>query len=364
MSKAMVRMAIVLAVVTAGGVGAQPMPQWRLGTQAYSFNRFTFAEAVAKTQSLGLKVIEAYPDQKLGGQMGDAPFTHGMSPEHRRQVKQLLADSGITLVNYGVVSLPNDEAECRRVFDFAKDMGIETIVSEPPEEAFDMIDRLCQEYEIGVAIHNHPNPSHYWNYETVLKVCEGRSQWIGACADTGHWTRSGIDPLEAIEKLGAAGRIRVLHFKDLNTFGVNDGSAHDVVWGTGVSKAREVLTELDRQGFAGVFSIEYEYNWLESLPEIAGCVAFFRKTAAELSDEPYTDVFAGDLSNAVMEPGAWAFDADGVLSPAANAHGDIWSRQRYGNFILELDYRVNAGGNSGVFVRTDSIENWLNTIQE
>ena len=43
---------------------------------------------------------------------------------------------GITLVNYGVVGLPNNEAECRKVFDFAKEMGIETIVSEPPEDAF------------------------------------------------------------------------------------------------------------------------------------------------------------------------------------------------------------------------------------
>ncbi|MBN1359842.1 MAG: DUF1080 domain-containing protein [Sedimentisphaerales bacterium] len=344
----------------ATAAGGQPMPQWRLGTQAYSFNRFSFEEAVAKTKGLGLEYIEAYPGQRLGAGIGNGAFNHDMPAERRQALKQLLKGNGLKLVNYGVVGLPNDEAECRKVFDFAKDMGIETIVSEPPEEAFELIDKLCQEYQIGVAIHNHPNPSHYWNPDTVLKVCEGRSNLIGACADTGHWTRSGIDPLEAITKLGAAGRIRSLHFKDLNEFG-NHG-AHDVIWGTGVSKARQVLAELDRQGFEGVFSIEYEYNWDNSVPEIAGCVALFKKTAAELSDVSYLDIFKKDLGNAVMEDNAWAFDADGVLTPVG--HGDIWTKERYGNFVLELDWRVPEGGNSGVFIRTDSIENWLNTAIE
>ena len=38
---------------------------WRLACQAYSFNRFTFFEAVDKTASTGCKFIEAYPGQKL-----------------------------------------------------------------------------------------------------------------------------------------------------------------------------------------------------------------------------------------------------------------------------------------------------------
>jgi len=351
---------VVGTCVCVGAVtGAQAKETWRLGTQAYSFNRFTFQEAVAKTKSLNLKYIEAYPGQRLSADRPGAKVDHNMSAGQRRQVKQMLKDAGITLVNYGVVGLPNNEAECRKVFDFARDMGIETIVSEPPEDAFDLIDKLCNEYKIGVAIHNHPKPSHYWNYETVMKVCKGRSKWIGACADTGHWTRSEIDPLVAVRTLGRAGRIRSFHFKDLNQFA---GGAHDVPWGTGVSKARAVLAELVDQGFEGSFSIEYEYNWDNSVPEIRQCVEWFNKTAAELSDVPYVDVFKKDLSNGVMESNAWAFDKDGVLSPVG--HGDIWTKERYGNFTLELDYRVPAGGNSGVFIRTGSIENWINTAIE
>ena len=275
---------------------ADSFKDWKLGMQAYSFNRFTFFEAVDKTKALEMEFIEAYPGQTLSKEKPDVKTDHNMSAADRKLMLQKLRESGVKLMNYGVVGLPNNEAECRKVFDFAKEMGIETIVSEPPEDAFDLIDRLCKEYQISVALHNHPKPSHYWDPDTVLRVCEGRSKWIGACADTGHWTRSSVDPLEAIKKLGKANRIISLHFKDLNEFG--NPSAHDVPWGTGVSQAGAILTELNRQKFSGVFSIEYEHNWLNSMPEISKCVAFFRKAAAELSDVKFQDVFKKDLSNA------------------------------------------------------------------
>ena len=44
-----------------------------------------------------------------------------------------------------------------------------------------------------------------------------------------------------------------------------------------------VLDELHAQGFTGGISIEYEYNWEKSVPEIAQCVKFFNATCAELA---------------------------------------------------------------------------------
>lgn len=252
---------------------------WRLGCQAYSFNRFTFYEAVDKNASLGLKWIEAYPGQKLSAEKPDLKLNESLPPEGRKEVKKKLADCGVKLVNYGVCGLSKDEGASRRIFDFAKDMGIETIVSEPADDAFDTLDRLVEEYKINVALHNHPEPSRYWNPDTVLKAVEGRSRRIGACADTGHWMRSGIHPIDAIKKL--KGHIISFHLKDLNKFGKRD--AHDVPWGTGAADLEKVLAEIYRQKIQAVFSIEYEHNWLNSVPEIALCVEFFDKTAARLA---------------------------------------------------------------------------------
>ncbi len=321
---------------------------WRLGMQAYTFNRFTFFEAVDKTASLGLDWIEAYPGQKLSA---DSNFTvdHNMSDEACQLMQAKLRDAGVRLINYGVVGLSKDEAASRKVFDWAKKMGVRTIVSEPPEDAFDTIEKLCEEYEISVAIHNHPKPSHYWNPETVLKVIEGRSQRIGACADTGHWVRSSLDPVECLKKL--EGRIISSHFKELQ-----DG--HDVPWGQGQNRATALLKELHRQGYRGSFSIEYEHNWLNSVPEIRQCVAFFNKMANELKPGGFTDLLAADLSNCTFKEGAWTYE-DGVL--ARKGGGDIYTKEQYGDFILDLEVKVDPKSNSGVFIRTADVKDPVQT---
>lgn len=253
--------------------------RWRLGVQAYSFRMFTLFEAIDKSKELGLTCIEMYPGQKLSKDMPDVKTTPNMPADARIALKKKLKENGVKAVNYGVINLTKDEKQCREIFDFAKDMGIETIVSEPSEDALDTIEKLCKEYRIRVAIHNHPKPSHYWNPDTVLAALKGRSRMIGVCADTGHWTRSGLDPIEQIKKL--KGRIVSLHLKDLKDFGTKN--THDVPWGTGKSKTKEVLEELNKQGFRGVFSIEYEHNWENSMPEIKKCVEFFNKTKAGLT---------------------------------------------------------------------------------
>jgi len=325
---------------------------WRLGMQAWTFNRFTFYEAVEKTAALGLGWIEAYPGQQLSKERPDVKFHHTMSAQTREEVKQKLKYAAVRLVNYGVVGLPNDEAQCRKVFDFAKDMWIDTIVSEPPAEAFDLIERLCEEYKIKVAIHNHPKPSRYWHPDKVLAVCKGRSKWIGVCADTGHWIRSGLNPVEALKKL--EGRITGLHFKDVN----NEG--HDCVWGTGKGNVRAMLAELDRQNFKGVFSIEYEYNWENSMPEIRQCVEYFNRLASDLKPTGWRDLLAKDLSNCVYKPDSWAME-DGVLFP--KGRGDIWTKDKFGDFILDLEFKLAKRTNSGVFIRAGKIPDVYTAIE-
>lgn len=270
------------AAPAAQGAPAAEALGWRLGCQLWSFNRFTFMEAIDKVASLGLGYAEAFPGQRLSPDLpDDVTFTHTMSDEHIALVEQKLEEAGVRVVCYGVVGLPADEDASREVFEFAKRMGIETIVSEPARAALDVIEALADEYEINVAIHNHPRPSLYWNYETVLEVLKGRSPRLGACADTGHWMRSGLDPLEAVKAL--EGRLISFHFKDLNEIG--ERSAHDVIWGTGLADIPAILAEVKRQGIQPVFSIEYEHNWDNNVPDIAQCVAYFNEVAAAIAEE-------------------------------------------------------------------------------
>ena len=251
-------------------------PAWRLGSQAWTFNRLTFLEAVDRVAALGMKYIEMYPGQQVGPDLPDKTGP-GMGPQATAAVRARLKERGVTLVSYGVTGLPGEEAACRAIFDWAKGMGIETIVAEPAQGDLPMIDKLCTEYGINVALHNHPRPSRYWNPDTVLEATKGLSKRIGSCADTGHWARSGLDPVECLKKL--QGRIITVHFKDLN---VKSAQGHDVPWGTGGCDAAGMLAELKRQGFRGVFSMEYEARW--EMADLAACVKFFREEAARLEE--------------------------------------------------------------------------------
>ena len=336
---------------------ADTYPGWRLGIQAYSFRAFTFFEAVDKTASLGLDWIEAYPGQKVGGPFPEVTLTPDISQEVRKAIKKKLDRADIRLVNYGVVGLPDDEDQCRQVFEFADAMGVETIVSEPPMEALDMIEELCREYGIQVAIHNHPKPSSYWNPEKVLEASEGRGKWIGACADPGHWERSGLDPVESLRKL--EGHIVTLHLKD-----VKEGD--DIIWGTGGEEGNDmaaILEELDRQGFEGVMSIEYESNWQDNVPDIRRCISYYDRHALALGGNGYEPIMDG--RRWISPLGVWNYE-DGVMSVGHVNHwlgGDIWTVQKYRDFVLDLEFKVDEGTNSGIFLRVPNYRNILSGLE-
>jgi hypothetical protein len=72
-------------------------------------------------------------------------------------------------------------------------------------------------------------------------------------------------------------------------------------------------------------------------------------------------LFKADLSDAIFKEGSWAFD-QGVLT--AKGEGDIWTKARYGDFVLDLEFRCETNTNSGVFLRCADIANWLHTAIE
>lgn len=258
---------------------AQKKPEsklkWKLGAQAYTFNRFTFFEAVDKIKACGLDYVEAFPGQIIGGGI-EGKMDYNMPAETRKEILKKLKEKDVKLVAFGVVNA-DSEGEWKKLFEFAKAMGIRNITSEPHPDHLTLISSLCDKYNINLAIHNHPKPSRYWRPDIALAAIKGKSKRLGVYADIGHWIRSGLDPVASLQKL--EGHIIQLHFKDLNKKAPN---AHDVIWGQGVANVEGVLQELKKQGFQGVFSVEYEYNWDNNVPEVTESVAYFRATVKKI----------------------------------------------------------------------------------
>jgi len=249
---------------------------WKIGVQLWTFHEAgPFVTSIAKTDSAGVKYVEAYPGQPLGGDMKDT-FGIRMSPESRAKIKQLLQSKGIQIVAMGVIT-PKTLDEWRQYFDLAKEFGLSYITAEPLKNQWDGIDSLAGVYGINVAIHDHPRPNAYWHPDSVLAAIKGHAH-IGSCADVGHWTRNGLDPVECLKKL--EGHVYGVHLKDVDSAG--NTKANDLVVGTGVIKFAPIFEELKRQQFKGMFSIEREGNWQNNVPDVITTVKFYNDQVSKL----------------------------------------------------------------------------------
>jgi len=253
---------------------------FRLGVQAYTFREMSLYETLDTMKYLGIHYVELYPGQKLSKENPNIQVNHDMPAQYIDELLARLKAANVTAVSYGVVPVGKTEASARKVFDWAKKIGLENIVSEPDVnmELFAMLDKLCNEYQINLAMHDHPKPSTYWNPQTVLKVSEGRSKRIGSCSDTGHWSRSGLVPVDCIKQL--QGRVIELHLKDIND------KKSDVPWGMGIVDAKGIMQTLHSQNPQNkpVFFIEYESSHGTDLANNVGkCCENFGKYCQEIA---------------------------------------------------------------------------------
>ena len=288
------------AATSAAAAEPQEPLGWRLGVAAWSFNRFTLFDAIERTSAIGLKYIEAFEGQQLEPG-SETKLDVNMSNAAIDRLHAKLQSAKVHLLSIYIHELSTNEIECRKSFEFARRLGVETIISEPRPEALSHIEQLCCEFKINVALHNHPKgSSRYWHPQEALRVLEGRSPRLGVCADTGHWLRSGINPAEVVRTVGS--RLLSLHVKDLNEAGPE---GHDVWWGTGKSDVAAVLREVHRLGVRPtLFAIEYEYNWDDNRNDIAQCAKFFHNQAAalETAAPPSHPLFAGWATTDITPP--------------------------------------------------------------
>ena len=249
---------------------------WKIGVQLWTFRMFTQAEALAKVDSAGVKNVEAFFGQAVDKNSKDT-FGLNLSDSGRLKLKGLLAQHGIQMVAMGVIA-PKNREEWIKAFELAKYFGLSYITSEPVKTHWDMIDSLAGTYAIKIAIHEHPKPNVYWHPDSVLVAISGHKN-IGACADLGHWARSGLSVVDCLKKLD--GHIYGVHLKDIVTF--NDTKAADTVVGKGVIDFKPIFSELKRQNFKGMFSIEHESNWFNNLQDVKETVKFYDDHVAALN---------------------------------------------------------------------------------
>ncbi len=233
---------------------------FNVGLQSYTLRAFPIDQALVEINKLGLGSVELF----------DAHFPSKSTPEQIEAMKAKTQALGIQMLGHGVNPFTADHAENRRWFEFAKQAGIKTISANPTEDSFGSLDKLCEEYQIRIAIHNHGPGASYDKIADTLTAIQGHHPLIGACADLGHYIRSGEDPVRAINLF--AGRLYGIHLKD---FAEQQDKTKGVILGQGHLDVAGVFKALKKVNFPadGCLSLEYEENPKDPLEDVRACLA-------------------------------------------------------------------------------------------
>jgi len=250
-----------------------------MGLQSYSLRGYNAGgkpdveKALAITQELGLHYWEAYP--------AHFPITAAVD-EIARYKKQASAH-GVTVNGYGVVAFSKDHESNRKFFEFAKAFDLGYLSADPTPDSFDSLDKLVEEYGIGVGIHNHGPGHRYALIDTIAAAIKNHHPKIGCCIDTGHFLRSKEDPVRAAEVFGK--RIYGVHLKDVK----EDKNAENekermkfTVLGKGDLRTADLLKVLAGLDYQYGVAVEYEENVMNPVEDIRNCLAAAREAVASL----------------------------------------------------------------------------------
>lgn len=245
--------------LSAGAVrAASAASHLQLGIQLYSLRGFDVDAALKHSADIGFKQVEFYS--------GMLPIDS--SPEHITKIKQQVTDLGMTISAHGVNGFGKDSEANRKTFEFAKALGIKNLSADPDPASFEQLNELVQEFDVRIAIHNH-GPGHRYNKVVdVLRAIENSDPRIGACADLGHYIRSGENATEVVRLL--EGRLYGVHLKD---FAEMKDRTRGVILGKGHLDVEGVIDALIAVNFPadGALSLEYEENPDDPIAEIAEC---------------------------------------------------------------------------------------------
>jgi sugar phosphate isomerase/epimerase len=247
-----------------------PYGPFKMGLQSYSLRGYTaggkpdLVKALKVTHELGLSYWESY--------IAHIPVVTDAA--RVAEYKKLAASEGVTVIGYGVMRFTKDHDANRKIFEFARLLGVGYLSADPDPDSFDSLDRLVEEYGIAVGIHNHGPGHRYDTIDKIARVIKGRHEKVGCCVDTGHFLRSREDPVRAVEVFGK--RTYGVHLKD-----VKDATRFTVL-GKGDLRTVDLLKALARIRYEYCLAIEYEEHPENPFEEIRECLAAARAAAAAL----------------------------------------------------------------------------------
>jgi inosose dehydratase len=240
-----------------------PWQGLKVGVATYTLRELPIEQAIQAVNRVGLKYAS------IKNVKNHIDLSH--SSDDRKARARLFRDAGITPLSVGNVSMRKGEEEIRTAFEYARDIGVPTIVCAPSHDAIPILDKMVKEFDIRLAIHNHgPEdkgffPSPY----DVMRAVDQFDKRIGLCIDVGHTARAGVDPAESILK--CKDRLYDVHMKDISALGDKNTP---IEAGRGILDSKSILAALLKIKFQGLVGFEYEKDGKDPVVGLAESIGF------------------------------------------------------------------------------------------
>lgn len=239
-----------------------------VGIAGYTFNKFDLEKSIAMMKRLGV--------QNLSLKEFHLPLNS--DDEKVKSVMAQFTEANIKVYAVGVIYMKTKQA-VDEAFAYAKKVGVGLIVGVPNYDLIDYTEQKVKDTNIRIAIHNHgPEDALYPGPQQVYDRIKTRDQRMGLCLDIGHATRAGTNLEKAVEDYKA--RLFDLHIKDV-TAAAKDGKAIEI--GRGVIDFKALVKALQKVGYKGVCSIEFEKDMTDPLAGLAESLGYFKGVMAGVS---------------------------------------------------------------------------------
>ncbi len=177
------------------------------------------------------------------------------------------------VTGYAVGPLYMDTEEgVDQVFEYAKRVGVNTIVGVPTYELLPYVSKMVAKYDMRYAIHLHgPDIDKFPDAEDVWENVKDLDPRMGMCLDIGHDRRNGKDPVADLKKYHT--RVFDIHLKDVT--GASK-LGYSVEVGRGILDIPAFVKMLREVNYNGVVSLEHERNMDNPFMGIAESIGYFR----------------------------------------------------------------------------------------
>jgi len=227
----------------------------QVGTQSYTFRKFTIDQMIAAMQSIGLSYVELWDGHLNPKQATEADY---------KAVKKKFDDVGIRVGAY-CVNFPADSTDelLDRGFNGALLLGTNVMTASVKKSLTPRLDQWCQKYKIKLGLHNHwfgeawykgDRTQEFETPDDFMTALKPASKYLSINLDIGHFTAAGFDPVAFIREHHA--RIVSLHVKDRD----RDPAHTNRRFGQGVVPITETMKLLKQLKFPYVANLEYEMD--------------------------------------------------------------------------------------------------------